>query len=243
MSFAIEVVDTGSLDFNSVGGTLGVRPALNLNLSSVLFSSVAEGGKSTSVDGTMSAISSTTPSAWKLTLDDSANRSGFTVTETAMAAKQGDTKTITYSNANIGGREYVSAMITNSAGTEILYYGKLVHAQNIASGTADITIPSSLDAGTYSLKIFSEQCNGDKKTDLSSAFKNIALTVTAAPKAVGTTSATVHHATMIISGRSRKNLLRLRTARLPISVQRAVIYQHVSRSRLISIMFLRVQIR
>ena len=190
MSSAIEVVDTGSLDFNSVGGTLGVRPALNLNLSSVLFSSVAEGGKSTSVDGTMSAISSTTPSAWKLTLDDSANRSGFTVTETAMAAKQGDTKTITYSNANIGGREYVSAMITNSAGTEILYYGKLVHAQNIASGTADITIPSSLDAGTYSLKIFSEQCNGDKKTDLSSAFKNIALTVTAAPKAVGTTSAT-----------------------------------------------------
>lgn len=178
---AFLVDEDGNYNALLVENTFCERPAFFLNLSSVLFSSAAEGGKSTSVDGTMSAISSTTPSVWKLTLDDSTARNGFDVTETEITAKQGDIKTITYSGAQTAPNEYVSAMITNTAGTEILYYGKLELATSGSNQEADITIPSSLSAGNYKLKIFNEQCNGDKKTDLSSAFVDIALTVNGTP--------------------------------------------------------------
>lgn len=49
------------------------------------------------------------------------------------------------------------------------------------SGTASVTIPSDLAAGSYTLKVFSEQYNGDKKTDYASDFVNIPLTVTEPP--------------------------------------------------------------
>lgn len=44
-------------------------------------------------------------------------------------------------------------------------------------GTASVEIPSDLTAGTYTLKVFSEQYNGDYKTDYASEFQNITLTV------------------------------------------------------------------
>ena len=177
-SFALLVTSSGNYDFNSVTDSLGVRPACNLNLSAVLFSSNV-GGKSNVADGTMTAISSTTPSEWELTLDDSAARNTFTVTETTMTAKRGDTKNITYTGATTGANEYVSAMITNTSGTDILYYGKLELATSGDNQEANITIPSSLAEGNYTLKIFNEQCSSfDQKSDLSSAFKNITLTVT-----------------------------------------------------------------
>ena len=39
------------------------------------------------------------------------------------------------------------------------------------------SIPSDLDVGSYKLKIFSEQCNGDKKTDYACEPIGISLTV------------------------------------------------------------------
>ena len=78
-------------------------------------------------------------------------------------------------------------MIADDRGT-ILCYGRV--AQNSASGTASVTIPANLQPGSYTLKVFSEQYNGDKKTDYASAFANISLTVTdaTAPTLTGGTA-------------------------------------------------------
>lgn len=85
----------------------------------------------------------------------------------------GENLTVTYSGAGTGKNEYVSAMLADNSGN-ILYYGRI--AQNSANGTASV-IPSDLTAGTYTLKVFSEQYNGDYKTDYASEFQNITLTV------------------------------------------------------------------
>ena len=67
-------------------------------------------------------------------------------------------------------------MIADSAGN-ILYYGRVAHNNQSQSGTANVTVPSDLADGSYTLKLFSEQCNGDYKTDYAGEFRNISFTV------------------------------------------------------------------
>ena len=146
-----------------------VRPAFNLNLNSVLFASAAVSGKP---DGGLTPIPEYSGNEWKLTLLDS-NRS-FAVTETTASGDPGDTITLHYTGATAGTNEYISAIIADSSGAR--YYGRV--AQPTAeSGTVEIKIPSDLAPGRYTLKVFSEQCNGDYNTDYASKFTDIALTV------------------------------------------------------------------
>ena len=70
----------------------------------------------------------------------------------------------------------------------VLYYGNI--DQNNASGTATLSIPSDLALGNYTLKVFSEQRNGDYKTDYASDFQNIELQVTFPPEATPNASFT-----------------------------------------------------
>ena len=150
------------------------RPAFNLNLNSVLFTSAAVGGKAdTAVDKNLTAVTGYTGSEWKLTLKDS-SRSFSVTSNMAVTAAPGGTVEITYTGAETGGNEYVSAMLCDS-NDNVLYYGNI--AQGSAGGTASIAIPADLAPGNYTLKVFSEQCNGDKKTDYASEFKNIDLNV------------------------------------------------------------------
>ena len=147
----------------------GVRPAFNLDLNSVLFTSPAVGGKP---DGGLTPIPEYSGNEWKLTLLDS-NRS-FTVTEKTADAAPDDTITLHYTGATTGINEYISAIIADSSGTR--YYGRV--AQPTAeSGTVEIKIPSDIAPGDYTLKVFNEQYNGDYNTDYASKFTDIALTV------------------------------------------------------------------
>ena len=147
-----------------------VRPAFNLNLNSVLFASAAVGGKP---DGGLTPISEYSGNEWKLTLLDSSRSFSVTSNKTVTAAP-GGTVEITYTGTETGGNEYVSVLLCDS-NDNVLYYGKI--AQNSASGTASIAIPGDLAPGDYTLKVFSEQCNGDYNTDYASNFTDIALTV------------------------------------------------------------------
>ena len=147
-----------------------VRPAFNLNLNSVLFASAAVGGKP---DGGLTPISEYSGNEWKLTLRDSSRSFSVTSNKTVTAAP-GGTVEIAYTGTETGGNEYVSVLLCDS-NDNVLYYGKI--AQNSASGTASIAIPSDLAPGDYTLKMFSEQCNGDYNTDYASNFTDIALTV------------------------------------------------------------------
>ena len=146
-----------------------VRPAFNLNLNSVLFASAAVGGKP---DGGLTPIPEYSGNEWKLTLLDSSRN--FAVTEKAVSADPNDTITLNYSGATTGANEYISAIIADNNGAQ--YYGRV--AQPTAeSGTVEIKIPSDIAPGNYTLKVFSEQYNGDYKTDYASNFTDIALTV------------------------------------------------------------------
>ena len=147
----------------------GVRPAFNLNLNSVLFASAAVGGKP---DGGLTAVPEYSGNEWKLTLLDSSR--SFAVTKKTAVAAPDDTVTLNYKGATTGINEYISAIIADSSGAQ--YYGRV--AQPTAeSGTVEIKIPSDLAPGDYTLKVFSEQYNGDDNTDYASNFTDIALTV------------------------------------------------------------------
>ena len=151
-----------------------VRPAMNLSTAgnNILFVSAAEGGKPA---GGLAEISEYTGNEWKLTLLDS-SRSGFAVTTTDLSAyTRGGTVKIAYTGAKTGTNEYVSAMILDAAGNPA-YYGRSSAALTDENGTAELTIPA-LAEGTYTLKVFNEQYNGDKMTDLASAFADVTLTV------------------------------------------------------------------
>ena len=163
-----EVLDDGMYHTSD---EFGVRPAFNLNLNAVLFTSAAVDGKP---DGGLTPISEHTGNEWKLTLLD--NSRNFAVTEKTVS---GDTITFSYSNAQTGTNEYISVVIKDNG--EITHYGRILHLSGTtggASGTASLTLPAgiTLDNDTK-LYVFNEQYNGDKKTDYASDFTDIALTV------------------------------------------------------------------
>ena len=150
-----------------------VRPAFNLNLNSVLFASAAVGGKP---DGGLTEVSKYSGNEWKLTLLDS--RRNFAVTEKTVSAAPDDTVTLNYKGATTGKNEYISVILADNNGAQ--YYGRVAQPTT-ESGTVEIKIPSDIAPGDYTMKVFSEQYNGDCKTDLASAFADVTLTVESQP--------------------------------------------------------------
>ena len=159
-------IDRDGIDISNIWG---VRPAFNLNLNSVLFTSPAVGEKP---DGGLSKVPEYSGNEWKLTLLDNSNN--FAVTEKAVSAAPGDTVTLHYTGAAAWANEYISAIIADSSGAQ--YYGRITKPA-MGNGTVDIKIPSDLAPGSYTLKVFSEQYNGSDNTDYASNFTDIALTV------------------------------------------------------------------
>lgn len=140
---------------------IAVRPAFNLNLSSVLFTSAATDGKSAVANG-LAAVADYSGSDWKLTLLDSSRT--FAVSNAMLG---GNTVTFSYSGAQTGVNEYLSAVIMDQNGT-IAYYGRILQPGS-ASGNASLTLPSGVTlSDTTKLYVFNEQYNGDKLTDYAS---------------------------------------------------------------------------
>ncbi len=170
------VWNTGVASNGSAYDSKAARPALNLNTTSVLFISAANGGKPASeMLGTLMGVDAIDNNEWKLTLKDASR--GFSVEETDVRGAIGGTITLNYEGAATGSDEYVSAIIVNSS-NDVLYYGHIAH--DSASGEASVTIPDDLSVGSYTLKVFSEQCNGDCETDYASAFDDVKLNVVVA---------------------------------------------------------------
>lgn len=163
-SMASFIENTGDevSDGNPVNNeSTAVRPAFNLNLSSVLFTSAAAGGKSAGANG-LAAVADYSGSDWKLTLLDSSRT--FAVSNAMLG---GNTVTFSYSGAQTGVNEYLSAVIMDQNGT-IAYYGRILQPTS-ASGTASLTLPSGVTlSDTTKLYVFNEQYNGDKLTDYAS---------------------------------------------------------------------------
>ncbi len=165
----------GSLSGNFVDNDYSytARPAFNLDLDAVLFTSAAKDGKpANGMESGLTAVDAYDGSEWKLTLlDDSRD---FDVTETDISGDPGDTITLHYTGASTGDNEYISVILADDSGAQ--YYGRIAKPTT-ADGNISLMIPDTLAEGTYTLNVFSEQYNGDYKTDYASAFAEVTLTV------------------------------------------------------------------
>ncbi len=173
-----------------------VRPAFNLNLSSVLFTSIAENGKisngvSAGRAGSkgLAPIGTTESNEWKVTLldDGSANAAGNGHAGFSASRKDsgevapGESVKISYDNGVEGVKEFVSAILCDASGKPV-YYGRIRQLKKkglipVEKGNVDITIPEGLADGNYTLKVFCEQYNDDFETDYASAFVDIPVTI------------------------------------------------------------------
>lgn len=157
-----------------------VRPAFNLNLSSVLFTSAATGGKP--AGNGLAAVANYSGNEWKLTLLDSDHNS-FSVSNQTW---NGNTLTFSYSGAQTGTNEYISAIIED--GGVITHYGRILQPTS-ESGTASLSLPSGVTlSDTTKLYVFNEQHNGDYKTDYASALSPIPAPAAEQPPVITTTT-------------------------------------------------------
>ncbi len=146
-----------------------VRPAFNLNLASVIFTSDASGagGKSSATAGGGLVSAAAPLGAIKLTVADS----GQTLSVTANAAQKennegAESLAFGYHNATTGDDQHLSCVLADDGGN-VKYYGKLKALTEDASGTVSVPL-SGVANGVYTLQLFSEQVNGDNCTDFAS---------------------------------------------------------------------------
>lgn len=177
------VYSNGDIVF-SVNGS--VRPALNLNLSSVLFTSASGASKSSFGVVGDSNVSNNT---WKLTLEGTENTLGANKTNgktSLTAGYSAENLIISHSAATtLTDATQVSAMLTDSYGT-VLYYGSVNSDTTATSST--VTIPAGLAVGTYSLYVIAEDVNTGNLTDYATALGTaISINVNAAPSTYAVT--------------------------------------------------------
>ena len=137
--------------------TFYIYPSFNLDTSKVLFTSAATNGKT---DG-LTAVSKS-GSEWKLTLKDSNSfASGASVQNTNLCP--GKSFTVSHKALSAVNSAYTNVTAAIYSGDTMVYYGSINTNKNATSST--ITLPADIAAGTYTLKLFGETWNGDKKTD------------------------------------------------------------------------------
>ena len=178
--------DVNSLGFSVNDFNGSVRPALNLNLSSVLFTSASGASKSSFGVVGDSNVSNNT---WKLTLEGTENTLGANKTNgktSLTAGYSAENLTISHSAATtLTDATQISAMLTDSYGT-VLYYGSVNSDTTATSST--VTIPAGLAVGTYSLYVFAEDVNTGNLTDYATALGTaISINVNAAPSTYAVT--------------------------------------------------------
>ena len=154
----------------------GVRPACDLNMDDILFTSAAEGGKASgSGADALTGVGNNKNDEWKLTIKD-AGRNSFDITacEGSYDSSSGSV-TFRYSGAKVESNSYISAIIVGSDDS-IKYYGRVadVSDKSAASGQVTVNTSGKIESGDR-LFVFNEQYNGDKITDYASELKEIAL--------------------------------------------------------------------
>ena len=200
------VLENGGVKFNSCVRELGARPAFNIDLDNVIYTSAAEGGKTSGTTGAdaLTAVPDNTTKEWKLTLRDY-NRTRFEANATAGAVLEADegysdwTVPVTYSEAKTGENEYVPVILTDSK-DKALYYENIAKNSAASSGSGqEVAIPEGLAAGSYTMYVFKEQINGDKRTDYASEFHAIELKVNSYPPGGQTTPMSIRDAKVVLS--------------------------------------------
>ncbi|MGL6225014.1 MAG: autotransporter outer membrane beta-barrel domain-containing protein [Thermoguttaceae bacterium] len=145
-----------------VGETLGVRPAFDLNLQSVIFTSKNDvsGGKSEATAGSGWYNYAPTPARdLKFTFSDVYSASNTAGQKTPdLTLKSG--MNFGFTNAKTGTNQYVSGLLHGTGLTD--YYTKFAEA---GTGSGNFIAPTGVANGTYMFDIFCEQANGVNQSD------------------------------------------------------------------------------
>ena len=157
--------------YNNLYRDYGFRPAFDLDSEKILLISPAAGGKNTPA-GSLDRVVPGESKDRKLTLLDPSR--DFYASVSANVITPGTSLSVEFSGAREGENEYVSAVLCDRNG-EVRYYGKFANGQK--AGSFPIETPADAAPGEYSLKLFSEQINGDKLTDYASAFAEARLKI------------------------------------------------------------------
>lgn len=162
-------------------GNRGVSPALNIDLSSVVFVTESNMAKADS----FALTSATTGTGeWKLTILDTTginayNKSSMLVKNPTYSA--GESVTISVSKVPLmsNGESYsqISAMLVDEVGT-VVAYGKI--ADGATGGDIEVTIPAGVETGEYIMRVFAEKVNSsatENLTDYASDYVGIPIKV------------------------------------------------------------------
>lgn len=175
------VHSTGLIDADTINYVHAARPAFNLNTSTVRMISAAAGGKSAKgTEKGLTAIPAYSGNEWKLTLFDTARKNFRVSTSAVTTSTDGGTVKIDYTGAKTGDNEYVSTILLDEK-QNLICYGRSMQSVKTENGTAEFSVPAGLAQGEYTLSVFSEQYNGDYKTDYVSNFFGVRFTVEETP--------------------------------------------------------------
>ena len=152
----------------------GFRPSCQLDPKRVLFINAVKDGKpKLAQDAAMAPVAAGDYEDWKLTLLMPGWQ--FSADTAPLAAKPGENSVIQYTGAKIGSKYAISVIICDREGTP-LYYGSL-KSSKLVDGTAEFPVPAKLAPGEYTVKVFNEERNDNRNSDLASGFTDIPLTV------------------------------------------------------------------
>ena len=146
-----------------IDSPLYVRPLLKLDTSTVLFTSAAADVKSSAFEE-RSLVNVTEPAKeMKMTVVDDTQK--LVVEEITEESNGSGQLEFPYALATTGENNYVSCILTDQ-NDEVIYYGRLAKTEVISERQGTVIVPlNDVAEGIYSLKIFSEQYNGDYNTD------------------------------------------------------------------------------
>ena len=159
------------LDGHGVSQLHGVRPAFNLNLSSILFSSASGTDKTNA----FAVAADNSANTWKLTLKD--GNTGFKAMRTSTGNLTEDSD-VTVKVTDLGTEgidvDYtqISAMLLDSENT-VLAYGKISGGEGLKTGEYTFKIPSGVTTASK-LYVFAEDVKSSASVNLTDYASNMA---------------------------------------------------------------------
>ncbi|MFR7590840.1 MAG: InlB B-repeat-containing protein [Longibaculum sp.] len=180
-----------------------IRPCMNVDMSKIYYKTYAKDGK-TNEEGKIITFDNYVPNAnagtgakeYRLTLKDTSSNVTLSCSSEQTIAK-GSGLEIPYTDATIGKNQQISCVLLDDGGN-FKYYGKLKATDTNDKKSGTLTLPTDdIPLGHYTLHIYSEECNGDMKTDYAS--KPTVIDFTVSETNVPTLSVASNDATNILS--------------------------------------------
>ena len=168
VDLALFVDSAGTITSGMTNMTQGVRPALIINLKSLLFQSsyfktALTGGKADVSVGDGFVLADYDGSkGWKLTMQDKS----IAKPEITSFGDDGENISVTYKNAATGNNTYLSALLYDEKGN-LINYAKVADTSKSESGKAEIPC-GNLSARNYKIKFFCERVAGGSQNDYAS---------------------------------------------------------------------------